>query len=110
MRKNRFDGAAIEIGGIIYTTKYMHKRIASRIKKLAVRGEIDFDKRIIELEAGLTPSEEIAVLIHELCHAVLDTIIPADILDDNVAIEEVVIDPFSRILTGALRSAGLLNE
>lgn len=110
MRKNRLDGKTIEIGGILYKVRYTGRKKVHGSEVLAVRGEVDFDKRTIEIEKGLSPSEEILVIIHELCHASLDTFLPAKILDECEEIEELIVDPFSRILTGALRSAGLLKE
>ena len=111
MKTNRLSGKTIEIGGIIYKIKYRgRKNASSKSKELAARGEIDFDKRTIELEKGLSPSEEIVVIIYELLHASLDSFIPARMLDEFEELEELIVDPLSRILVGALRSAGLLRE
>ncbi len=110
MKKNRLAGRTIEIGGLLYKVKYVNRKRIKGSDALAVRGEIDFDKRTIEIEKGLSPSEEIVVIIHELLHATLDTILPAKLLDDCEELEELIVDPVSRILTGALRSTGLLKE
>lgn len=109
MNKNRLDGKTIEIGGLLYKVKYRN-RIYGSSKKVAIRGEIDFDKRTIEIEKGMSPAEEISTLIHELCHGCLDAIVPSDILAKCTEVEELVIGPFSRLLAGALRSADLLKE
>jgi hypothetical protein len=109
MKTNRLDGKIIEIGGLLYRVKYRN-RIYGSSKKIAIRGEIDFDKRTIEIEKGMSPSEEITTLIHELCHGCLDAIVPSDVLAKVTEMEELVIGPFSRLLAGALRSAGLLKE
>lgn len=109
-KQNRLNGKTIEIGGLLYKVKYVNKKPVKNSKELMVRGEIDFGTRIIEIEKGLSPSEEIAVIVHELCHGVLDTILPAKILDDYSEIEEMIVDPFSRLLVSALRSAKFLNE
>ncbi len=107
MKKNRLNGKNIEIGGMLYKVKY-RKKIYD--KKIAIRGQIDFDKRTIELETGMAPSEEIVTLVHELCHGALDVIIPCEVLSQLTEAEELIIGPFSRILVGALRSTGLLKE
>lgn len=110
MKKNRLDGKMIEVGGLLYKVKYVSPKCIKGSDVLAAIGNIDFDKRIIKIEKGLSSSEEISVIIHELCHAVLETILPAKILDDYEEVEELIVGPFARILAGALRSAGLLKE
>jgi len=107
-RKGLLEGKTIEIGGIVYKVIYRPRIIIG--KKIAARGSINFDKRILELEHNMSPSEEIQVIIHELTHGTLDVIIPANFLDELGNLEEMIVDPFSRIFTGALRSAGLLRE
>jgi len=107
-KKGLLEGKTIEIGGIVYKVVYRSKIKIG--KRLAVRGSINFENREIELERGLAPSEEIQTIIHELCHGTLDSFVPAKILDQLNNLEEMIVDPFSRIFTGALRSAGLLKE
>lgn len=110
MKKNRLKGKTVEIGGILYKVKYVSPKCIKGSDVLTAIGNIDFDKRIIKIEKGLSSSEEISVIIHELCHAVLETIIPAKILDDYEETEELIVGPFARLITGALRSANLLKE
>lgn len=107
MKKNRLDGRTIEIGGLLYKVKYVGKIHSSNTWPI---GRINFDKRTIEIEKGLSSSEEISVIIHELCHGALETILPVKILEDYEEVEELIVGPFARIFAGALRSAGLLKE
>jgi hypothetical protein len=110
MKRNRLHNKQVDIGGILYTFKYRKAKRVKGKQDLTVRGEIDFDKRVIEIEKGLAPSEETSVIIHEIMHGVLDAFIPAHILDAGDKVEELIVGPAARILAGALRSAKLLNE
>ena len=107
-RKGLLEGKSIEIGGIIYPVIY--RSVVKIGKRLAVRGAIDFDKREIEIQRGMSASEEIEVIMHEILHGVIDTLIPPKLLDSSEGIEEIIVMPFSRVLVSALRSANLLKE
>jgi hypothetical protein len=109
MKNRRFNGKTVEIGGILYQIKYK-KHISNSNKDIETKGDIDFNKRIINILKRMASSEKISTLIHELIHGSLETVIPADVSAKFAEIEELIVNPFSRVLTGALRSAGLLKE
>lgn len=108
--ERRWRGKKIEIGGIIYAIKYFAKNKFSNKGKVETKAEICMKDRTIWLKPGMPQSEEIQSLIHELIHGVIDILIPAKILAEIEEEEELIVEPFSRMFTGALRSAGLLRE
>lgn len=108
MKKNRWAGKKIEIGGLIYTVKYFKPKPTR--KGTATKAELDYEHRVLRLVEGMTPGEEIQSLIHEFMHAINDALFPAQLLANCVKEEEVIVEPYSRLLCSALRSAGLLRE
>ena len=64
------------------------------------RGLADFDTRVITLEKGMEPLQEVQILIHELIHAVLHEahLSPNSGLPDSV--EEIVCDAIADMITG----------
>jgi hypothetical protein len=107
-KRRKWEGKEIEIGGLKYTIIY--KNLKNRQKGIATKAEIDFKKRVLTLNIGMKPDEEIQSIIHELCHGILDALIPARILTKIEMEEELIMEPFSRMLVSALRSADLLKE
>lgn len=107
MPKRRFDNKKVEIGGLIYTIKY--KKFKD-LKHVIIKAEICTKTRTIWLRDDMTPSEELQALLHEIIHGVLDAMLPPHVLVDSEPIEELLVEPFSRILISALRSVGLLRE
>ena len=106
-KHKRWQGKSIEIGGLIYKIKY--KKFSAK-SKVMTKALICAKDRVIWISEGLSPSEEIQSLIHEIIHGIIDALIPARILAKIEAEEEVLVEPFSRLLVSALRSGGLLKE
>jgi Zn-dependent peptidase ImmA (M78 family) len=109
MKKKRWQGKKIEIGGFTYAVKYFHRKRPNKNTAIQMAW-LDPVKRVIWLRDDMVPEEEEQTLIHEIMHAIDDTLIPAKILAKLAAEEEIILEPYSRLLYGALKSAGLLKE
>ncbi len=108
--KNRWAGKKIEIGGLIYTVEYFKPKPTRKVQLITMKAELDYEHRILRLLEGMTPSEEIQSIIHEIMHGINDALFPAQLLTECLKEEEVIVEPYSRMLCSALRSAGLLKE
>lgn len=104
-QKRRF--SSVEVAGVRYDIKYKNFPTKNNV---TTKGELDPNTSTIWLSSSLSESEETLTLIHEILHAIIAGILPAPMLAKYAEEEEVLIEPFSRMLTSALRSCGLLAE
>lgn len=93
---------SVKIAGLTYKVKY--KRLRCKDKEYFTMGRCDYAKREIQINDETLNNEEFgSVFLHELVHAVFDSLCSSNEPEENV------IHPFSRILWGALVDAGLID-
>lgn len=110
-KKGRFEGKKIEVGGIQYLVKYRKRTVSKKSKNIAIRGEISFNDRIIYIEKGLPPSEEVLTIIHEILHGILDALAPPGLESEiDPSLEELFVEALSRAIATSFRSISLIHE